>query len=77
MSSSAATQRPQAGTTSNSHQGANGIRDYYLHKIQEAEQKIVDKTQNLRRLEAQRNSLNTRGKSHTLYIGKHLWNAIY
>ncbi|KAJ2759990.1 26S proteasome regulatory subunit 8, partial [Coemansia sp. BCRC 34490] len=37
-----------------------GIREYYLHKIQEAEQKIVDKTQNLRRLEAQRNTLNTR-----------------
>ncbi|KAJ2098533.1 26S proteasome regulatory subunit 8 [Coemansia sp. RSA 922] len=40
--------------------GAQGIRDYHLHKIQEAEQKIVDKTQNLRRLEAQRNSLNAR-----------------
>ncbi|KAJ2331387.1 26S proteasome regulatory subunit 8 [Coemansia sp. RSA 2681] len=39
---------------------AQGIRDYHLHKIQEAEQKIVDKTQNLRRLEAQRNSLNAR-----------------
>ncbi|KAJ2741850.1 26S proteasome regulatory subunit 8 [Coemansia sp. BCRC 34301] len=40
--------------------GAQGIRDYHLRKIQEAEQKIVDKTQNLRRLEAQRNSLNAR-----------------
>ncbi|KAJ2893625.1 26S proteasome regulatory subunit 8 [Coemansia aciculifera] len=40
--------------------GAQGIRDYHLHKIQEAEQKIIDKTQNLRRLEAQRNSLNAR-----------------
>ncbi|KAJ2509529.1 26S proteasome regulatory subunit 8 [Coemansia sp. RSA 2049] len=40
--------------------GLQGIREYYLHKIQEAEQKIVDKTQNLRRLEAQRNTLNTR-----------------
>ncbi|KAJ2851517.1 26S proteasome regulatory subunit 8 [Coemansia brasiliensis] len=37
-----------------------GLRAYYLHKIQTAEQKIVDKTQNLRRLEAQRNSLNAK-----------------
>ncbi|KAJ2381411.1 26S proteasome regulatory subunit 8, partial [Coemansia sp. RSA 2603] len=39
---------------------SQGIREYYLHKIQQAEQKIVDKTQNLRRLEAQRNTLNAR-----------------
>ncbi|KAJ2721575.1 26S proteasome regulatory subunit 8 [Coemansia sp. Benny D115] len=39
---------------------SQGIRDYYLHRIQQAEQKIVDKTQNLRRLEAQRNTLNAR-----------------
>ncbi|KAJ2006210.1 26S proteasome regulatory subunit 8 [Coemansia thaxteri] len=49
-----------AEKTQGSATGAQGIRDYYLHKIQEAEQKIVDKTQNLRRLEAQRNSLNAR-----------------
>ncbi|KAJ2453654.1 26S proteasome regulatory subunit 8 [Coemansia sp. RSA 2336] len=39
---------------------SQGLRAYYLHKIQTAEQKIVDKTQNLRRLEAQRNSLNAK-----------------
>ncbi|KAJ1843848.1 26S proteasome regulatory subunit 8 [Coemansia sp. RSA 2611] len=39
---------------------AQGLKEYYLHKIQEAEQKIVDKTQNLRRLEAQRNALNAK-----------------
>ncbi|KAJ2827771.1 26S proteasome regulatory subunit 8 [Coemansia erecta] len=38
-----------------------GLKEYYLHKIQSAEQKIVDKTQNLRRLEAQRNALNAKG----------------
>ncbi|KAJ2342102.1 26S proteasome regulatory subunit 8, partial [Coemansia sp. RSA 2618] len=37
-----------------------GLKEYYLHKIQSAEQKIVDKTQNLRRLEAQRNALNAK-----------------
>ncbi|KAJ2613338.1 26S proteasome regulatory subunit 8 [Coemansia sp. RSA 1365] len=40
--------------------GAQGLGEYYLHKIQEAEQQIVDKTQNLRRLEAQRNALNAK-----------------
>ncbi|KAJ2084113.1 26S proteasome regulatory subunit 8 [Coemansia sp. RSA 988] len=39
---------------------AQGLGEYYLHKIQEAEQQIVDKTQNLRRLEAQRNALNAK-----------------
>ncbi|KAJ2539751.1 26S proteasome regulatory subunit 8 [Coemansia sp. RSA 1853] len=39
---------------------AQGLKEYYLHKIQSAEQKIVDKTQNLRRLEAQRNALNAK-----------------
>ncbi|KAJ2656231.1 26S proteasome regulatory subunit 8 [Coemansia sp. RSA 1200] len=49
-----------AAAAANNGSGLQGIREYYLHKIQEAEQKIVDKTQNLRRLEAQRNTLNTR-----------------
>ncbi|KAJ2221325.1 26S proteasome regulatory subunit 8 [Coemansia sp. RSA 1722] len=46
--------------TSQSTGEPQGIREYYMHKIQQAEQKIVDKTQNLRRLEAQRNTLNAR-----------------
>ncbi|KAJ2020095.1 26S proteasome regulatory subunit 8 [Coemansia sp. RSA 376] len=62
MSSSAITHglRSAAQLADKPQAGAQGIRDYHLHKIQEAEQKIVDKTQNLRRLEAQRNSLNAR-----------------
>ncbi|KAJ2814573.1 26S proteasome regulatory subunit 8, partial [Coemansia furcata] len=62
MSSSAITHGPRAAAqlADKPQAGAQGIRDYHLHKIQEAEQKIVDKTQNLRRLEAQRNSLNAR-----------------
>ncbi|KAJ2059900.1 26S proteasome regulatory subunit 8 [Coemansia sp. S146] len=62
MSSSAITHglRSAAQLAEKPQAGAQGIRDYHLHKIQEAEQKIVDKTQNLRRLEAQRNSLNAR-----------------
>ncbi|KAJ2009176.1 26S protease regulatory subunit 8, partial [Coemansia sp. S85] len=62
MSSSAITHgaRAAAQLAGKPQAGVQGIREYHLHKIQEAEQKIVDKTQNLRRLEAQRNSLNAR-----------------
>jgi 26S proteasome regulatory subunit T6 len=38
------------------------IQTYYQNKIEAAELEITKKTQNLRRLEAQRNALNTRGE---------------
>lgn len=38
-----------------------GIKSYYQAKIEAAELDINQKTQNLRRLEAQRNALNARG----------------
>jgi hypothetical protein len=38
-----------------------GIKTYYLQKIEEAETKIKEETENLRRLEAQRNELNSKG----------------
>ncbi|KAJ2395871.1 26S proteasome regulatory subunit 8, partial [Coemansia sp. RSA 2559] len=65
MSSSTAIRGAPPRSSSSSNAANNGdslqgIREYYLHKIQVAEQNIVDKTQNLRRLEAQRNTLNTR-----------------
>jgi 26S proteasome regulatory subunit T6 len=37
-----------------------GLRSYYISKIEEAQIKIRDKTQNLERLTAQRNELNTK-----------------
>jgi len=40
--------------------GQAGIRSYYLAKIDDLEQEVGTKTQNLRRLEAQRNELNSR-----------------
>jgi 26S proteasome regulatory subunit T6 len=40
-----------------------GIKSYYQTKIEAAELLINQKTQNLRRLEAQRNALNARGVS--------------
>jgi hypothetical protein len=39
-----------------------GLTAFYTAKIETAEQLIATKTQNLRRLEAQRNSLNARGE---------------
>ena len=40
---------------------SGGIQSYYQTKIEAAELLINQKTQNLRRLEAQRNALNARG----------------
>jgi len=40
-----------------------GVQSYYLHKIEEAEVVIREKSQNLRRLEAQRNELNAKVRS--------------
>jgi hypothetical protein len=39
-----------------------GLRNYYKGKIEELELIIKDKSHNLRRLEAQRNELNTSGR---------------
>ncbi len=41
-----------------------GVKPYYQAKIETAELTISQKTQNLRRLEAQRNALNARGKEY-------------
>ncbi|KAK9759837.1 26S proteasome regulatory subunit 8, partial [Basidiobolus ranarum] len=40
--------------------GREGIKSFYKAKIEECELTINEKTQNLRRLEAQRNALNTK-----------------
>lgn len=40
---------------------SGGLKAYYQSKIESAELTINRKTQNLRRLEAQRNALNARG----------------
>ena len=38
-----------------------GIKQYYVSKIEELQLVVSEKTQNLRRLEAQRNELNAKG----------------
>lgn len=47
----------------------DGIKGFYRAKIEEAEGEIHEKTQNLRRLEAQRNALNAKGKRTLLRYG--------
>jgi hypothetical protein len=44
-----------------------GLRAYYKAKIEQLEVALRDKTQNLRRLEAQRNELNGRGAWFSLF----------
>lgn len=39
----------------------DGLRSYYITKIEELQLVVSEKTQNLRRLQAQRNELNAKG----------------
>lgn len=57
------------------HVAPGGLKSYYQAKIEAAEITINQKTQNLRRLEAQRNALNARGMSWTCCSGKQLSHA--
>lgn len=41
----------------------DGLKSYYVTKIEELQLVVTEKTQNLRRLQAQRNELNAKGKS--------------
>lgn len=45
-----------------------GIKPYYQAKIEECELIINEKTQDLRRLEAQRNALNAKGAYHVFVL---------
>lgn len=63
-----------AGLTTQAGQGHDekndkGINSYFKQKIETAEIEINRKTLNLRRLEAQRNALNARGKLFEMVIG--------
>jgi 26S proteasome regulatory subunit T6 len=59
---------PPTASTSNSvpANAKAGVSTYFTNKIEAAQLAINAKTQNLRRLEAQRNALNARGKSTVL-----------
>lgn len=45
-----------------------GFRSYYIQKIEELQLIVNEKSQNLRRLQAQRNELNAKGMKHDFPI---------
>lgn len=51
------------------HKG-EGFRSYYIQKIEELQLIVAEKSQNLRRLQAQRNELNAKGKTHNILFEK-------
>lgn len=48
--------------TEAAYQKGEGFRSYYIQKIEELQLIVAEKSQNLRRLQAQRNELNAKGK---------------
>lgn len=53
-----------------SYDAKDGLKSYYVTKIEELQLVVAEKTQNLRRLQAQRNELNAKGKF--IYITSYL-----
>jgi hypothetical protein len=52
----------QMDVDENSSKG-EGLRQYFITKIEELELIVAEKSQNLRRLQAQRNELNAKGNT--------------
>ena len=46
----------------------DGLRNYYIAKIEELQSVLSEKSQDVRRLEAQRNELNAKGSSILILI---------
>jgi len=59
-SSSSSSSLPSSAPSGGASSSAGGLSAYYQSKLDELEVSIRERTQNLRRLEAQRNALNTK-----------------
>jgi len=46
----------------------DGLRQYYVTKIEELQLVVAEKAQNLRRLQAQRNELNAKGSPSNIFM---------
>lgn len=57
-----------AATTAVKANANAGLTSYYQQKIEHLELTVRDKTQNLRRLQAQRNELNSKGTAKDLCV---------
>ncbi|CAF3454313.1 unnamed protein product [Rotaria sp. Silwood1] len=52
---------PTSNVTTVSSDTHEGIKQYYIQKIEELQLNVAEKSQNLRRLQAKRNELNAKG----------------
>ena len=68
---------PMDVDSSSDSKPATGIRGYYLSKIGELEAVINEKLQNKRRLEAQRNELNGKGRRLAQLSPPYLWCGVH
>lgn len=59
-----------ATTATASAPASAGLTSYYQQKIEHLELTVRDKTQNLRRLQAQRNELNSKGTALPLSLSR-------
>lgn len=50
-----------------------GFRQYYITKIEELQLVVAEKSQNLRRLQAQRNELNAKGKNEQQFNKRNIF----
>jgi hypothetical protein len=60
--------RVAVGGSSGASSGGEELRAYYKAKVEELELRVKDKAHNLRRLEAQRNELNTQGQLWAIFL---------
>ncbi len=59
-----------SNVTTTSGDTHEGIKQYYIQKIEELQLNVAEKSQNLRRLQAKRNELNAKGYSKLEFLNR-------